>query len=105
MTDSPDASSAIPRQCCVVFWASGGIGSVLCRQLDAQGEVVIAVGRSAAKMQELASELSIESAVLNGSPLRRSGRMSGATARTALSHRRRSEMPRFPFAEGGSPDN
>ena len=61
MADTPDSSNAISRQGCVVFGASGGIGSELCRQLVAQGRVVIAVGRSAEKVQNLASELGIQS--------------------------------------------
>jgi len=65
MADTPDSSNAISRQCCVVFGASGGIGSELCRQLVAQGRVVIAVGRSAEKIQNLASELGIQYAVLD----------------------------------------
>ena len=65
MADTPDSSNSISRQCCVVFGASGGIGSELCRQLAAQGDTVIAVGRSAEKMQRLASELGIEHAVLD----------------------------------------
>jgi 3-oxoacyl-[acyl-carrier protein] reductase len=65
MTDAPDSSIKMPRRCCVVFGASGGIGSALCRQIAAQGELVIAVGRSADKMQRLASELGIEYAVLD----------------------------------------
>ena len=60
MADTPDSSNAISRQCCAVFGASGGIGSELCRQLAAQGRVVIAVGGSAGKIQNLASELGIE---------------------------------------------
>jgi short-subunit dehydrogenase len=57
MADTPDSSKAISGQCCVVFGASGGIGSELCRQLAAQGDTVTALGRSAEKMQRLASEL------------------------------------------------
>lgn len=65
MADTPDSSNEISRQCCVVFGASGGIGSELCRHLTARGDTVIAVGRSAEKMQRLASELGIEHAVLD----------------------------------------
>ena len=59
------SSNAVSRQCCVVFGASGGIGSELCRLLVAQGWVVIAVGRSAERIQNLASELGIQYAVLD----------------------------------------
>jgi NAD(P)-dependent dehydrogenase (short-subunit alcohol dehydrogenase family) len=52
------------RQVCAVFGASGGIGSALCRLLAAKGGVVVAIGRSADKIHALASELGIDSAVL-----------------------------------------
>jgi NAD(P)-dependent dehydrogenase (short-subunit alcohol dehydrogenase family) len=48
-----------------VFGAAGGIGAALCEQLVSEGKAVIGVGRSADKLEELASRLTIETIVLD----------------------------------------